>query len=114
MAISKTKQTVSKKKRLIELYIEGAVTKKEFEELSSKYNAEIKNLQDKLSKGNAPKQTERNIESDIYNELEEMLSGSVWDDDFYGNILEKIVIYKHKIEVKLYGCDDIFAFSFDV
>ena len=43
-----------------------------------------------------------------------MLSGSVWDDDFYGNILEKIVVYKHGIEVKLYGCDDIFAFSFDV
>lgn len=104
----------SKKKRLIELYIEGAVTKKEFEELSSKYNAEIKYLQDKLSKGNAPKQTERNIESDIYNALEEMLSGGTWDDDFYGNILEKIVVYKHGIEVKLYGCDDIFAFSFDV
>ena len=93
---SKITQTEEKQKRLLDLYMTGDVAKDQFIEARDKCIAEIQeynDLIDSVDKQNLLVNEQKNLMNDIRDSLSEMISGASHDDEFYRNILNKMIIH---------------------
>lgn len=90
---------------LIELYTSGDISKEEFTELRQKYSTEIDSIKSNLN-GMEVQQNMKNQHSeliaDIKKSIDELINGVQYEDEFYGRILDKIVVNdKNHIDVYL-------------
>ena len=84
-----------KRTNLIELYTSGDIDRAEFTALRAKYDAEIGNLKsmaDSIEKQQAMMKKQQEVMIDIKNTLEELIKGVEYEDEFYTQILDKMVI----------------------
>lgn len=94
-----------KRTELIELYTSGDISKEEFTELRQKYSTEIDSIKSTLN-GMEVQQNMKNQHSklmeDIKKSIDELINGVQYEDEFYGRILDKIVVNdKNHIDVYL-------------
>ena len=101
----KIRQTQEKEKRLLDLYMTGDINKTEFVEAREKCQAEVeeyRDLVDSVDKQNMLVNEQQNLIKDIKTALKEMISGASNDEEFYRNILNKMVIHdRNHIDVYL-------------
>lgn len=107
----KKEQVALKKSRLLELYLNEDITKLEFEGAYTKFqkvedliNQELYELtkRNNRNKENTDVSSNQQLENMI-NIMNGLIDGEVWEDAFYRNLLEKIVIYdQNSMEVYLY------------
>jgi flagellin-specific chaperone FliS len=93
---SKISKTEEKQKRLLDLYMSDDITKGEFIEARDKCYAEIKGFQDlidSVDKQHRPVNEGQTLMRDIRSALAGMMEGASQDDEFYRNILNKMVIH---------------------
>ena len=97
----------AKKKRtgLIELYTSGDIDKSEFTALRAKYDEEIEQLKS-MAEGIEKQQDminkQRELLEDIQKAIEELISGVQYEDDYYTQLLDKMVVNdKDHIDVYL-------------
>ena len=91
----KIADTEKKRTNLIELYTDGDIDRAEFTALRAKYDAEIdsmKSMADSIEKQQAMAKKQQEVMSDIKNTLEELVKGIEYEDEFYTQILDKMVI----------------------
>ena len=87
----------AKKKRtgLIDLYTSGEIDKCEFTALRAKYDEEIEQLKS-LTAGSEKRQEmiakQQRLLDDIKKAIEELLSGVQYEDDYYTQLLDKMVV----------------------
>ena len=101
------KKEAAQKKRtdLIDLYTSGEIDRSEFTALRAKYDAEIDSLQsmaESMEKQQAviAEQTERI--ADIEKAVDELIAGIEYEDEFYTQLLDKMVIHdRENIDVYL-------------
>ena len=91
------KITEAEKKRtnLIDLYTSGDIDRSEFTALRAKYDAEIESLKsmaDSIEKQQAMIQKQQELMTDIKKALDELIDGIEYEDEFYTQILDKMVI----------------------
>ena len=97
----------AKKKRtgLIELYTSGDIDKSEFTGLRAKYDEEIeqlKSMADGIEKQQDMINKQRELSEDIQKAIEELISGVQYEDDYYTQLLDKMVVNdKDHIDVYL-------------
>jgi len=97
----------AKKKRtgLIELYTSGDIDKSEFTALRAKYDEEIeqlKSMADGIEKQQDMINKQRELSEDIQKAIEELISGVQYEDDYYTQLLDKMVVNdKDHIDVYL-------------
>ncbi len=87
----------AKKKRtdLIDLYTSGAINRDEFSSLRAKYDAEIdslKSMVESIEKQPKAKHKQQELTADIQTAVNELISGIEYEDEFYTQLLDKIVI----------------------
>ena len=97
----------AKKKRtgLIDLYISGDIDKSEFTALRAKYDEEIEKLKS-MAEGIEQQQKmilkQQELMADIKNAIDELINGIQYEDEYYTQILDKMVINdKNHIDVYL-------------
>lgn len=97
----------AKKKRtgLIELYTSGDIDKTEFTALRAKYDEDIEKLKS-MAEGIEQQQTmiqrQQELMADIKNAIDELINGIQYEDEYYTQILDKMVINdKDHIDVYL-------------
>lgn len=97
----------AKKKRtgLIDLYTSGDIDKTEFTALRAKYDEDIEKLKS-MAEGIEQQQTmilkQRELMEDIKNAIDELINGIQYEDEYYTQILDKMVINdKNHIDVYL-------------
>ena len=97
----------AKKKRtgLIDLYTSGDIDKTEFTALRAKYDEDIEKLKS-MAEGIEQQQTmilkQRELMADIKNAIDELINGIQYEDEYYTQILDKMVINdKNHIDVYL-------------
>lgn len=97
----------AKKKRtgLIELYTSGDIDKTEFTALRAKYDEDIEKLKS-MAEGIEQQQTmilkQKELMEDIKNAINELINGIQYEDEYYTQILDKMVINdKNHIDVYL-------------
>ena len=97
----------AKKKRtgLIDLYTSGDIDKTEFTALRAKYDEDIEKLKS-MAEGIEHQQTmilkQRELMEDIKNAIDELINGIQYEDEYYTQILDKMVINdKNHIDVYL-------------
>ncbi len=97
----------AKKKRtgLIDLYTSGDIDKTEFTALRAKYDEDIEKLKSTME-GIGQQQTmilkQRELMEDIKNAIDELINGIQYEDEYYTQILDKMVINdKNHIDVYL-------------
>ena len=97
----------AKKKRtgLIDLYTSGDIDKTEFTALRAKYDEDIEKLKS-MSEGIEQQQTmilkQRELMEDIKKAIDELINGIQYEDEYYTQILDKMVINdKNHIDVYL-------------
>ena len=98
-------ELTKKHKGLIELYTSGDISKEEFTELRQKYSTEINNIKNTLN-GMEVQQSMKNQHSeliaDIKKSIDELINGVQYEDEFYAQILDKMVVHdKNHIDVYL-------------
>lgn len=84
-----------KRTNLIELYTGGDIDRAEFTALRAKYDAEIESLKsmaESIEKQQAMVKKQQEVMSDIKDTLEELIKGIEYEDEFYTQILDKMVI----------------------
>lgn len=84
-----------KRTNLIELYTGGDIDRAEFTALRAKYDAEIESLKsmaESIEKQQAMVKKQQEVMKDIRNTLEELIKGIEYEDEFYTQILDKMVI----------------------
>jgi len=94
--LAKIRQVEEKQRRLLDIYMTGDITKEEFLEERDKCSLEIKEYQDiieSVDKQNLLVTEHQKLMEDIQNALTEMITGASHDDEFYRNILNKMVIH---------------------
>lgn len=97
----------AKKKRtgLIELYTSGDIDKDEFTALRAKYDEEIETLKamaDGIEKQQEMIDKQRELLDDIKKAIEELISGVQYEDEYYTQLLDKMVVNdKNHIDVYL-------------
>lgn len=99
------KDIEKKRKNLIQLYISGNITRDEFEEAMAGCGSKIASLQPVINNSNQQKEIIKQ-QQDIINEITEVinviLSGVEYEDYFYKEILDRIVVNdKEHIDVYL-------------
>lgn len=72
-------------------------------------SGELKN--DETMSNKAESELTMSIHVNEFDWLNKLFNGDLWDDTFYNNIIEKIVINKCKIVVKLKYITDEFTFN---
>lgn len=101
---NKINTATQKKQSLIELYLNKEISKTDLHDLTSKYETEIANLE-KEYKALKQNQELLNEQDNILNEIEKIIRtlscGDEWDDIFYRNIIDKIVV-KENNELDIY------------
>lgn len=97
----------AKKKRtgLIDLYTSGDIDKTEFTALRAKYDEDIEKLKS-MAEGTRQQQTmilkQKELMEDIKNAIDELINGIQYEDEYYTQILDKMVINdKNHIDVYL-------------
>jgi site-specific DNA recombinase len=97
----------AKKKRtgLIDLYTSGDIDKTEFTALRAKYDEDIEKLKS-MAEGTRQQQTmilkQQELMADIKNAIDELINGIQYEDEYYTQILDKMVINdKNHIDVYL-------------
>ena len=97
----------AKKKRtgLIDLYTSGDIDKTEFTALRAKYDEDIEKLK-AMAEGIEQQQTmilkQQELMADIKNAIDELINGIQYEDEYYTQILDKMVINdKNHIDVYL-------------
>ena len=97
----------AKKKRtgLIDLYTSGDIDKSEFTALRAKYDEDIEKLKS-MAEGTRQQQTmilkQKELMADIKNAINELINGIQYEDEYYTQILDKMVINdKNHIDVYL-------------
>lgn len=102
MEITKKKYT-----NLIELYTNGDIDRKEFIDFRKKYNAQIDDLKIKIEdskKQSVVIEKQQKLIENIKNVVDELMSGVLYEDEFYAGLLDKIVIgEQNNMEVYLKG-----------
>ena len=91
------KITEAEKKRtnLIDLYTSGDIDRSEFTALRAKYDTEIESLKsmaDSIEKQQAMILKTQELMTDIKKALDELIDGTPYEDEFYTQILDKMVI----------------------
>ncbi len=94
-----------KRTELIELYTSGEIERDEFTSLRKKYSDEIEKFQT-MEKSIASQKSmldkSQELMEDIKKSIEELINGVQYEDEFYGQILDKIVVNdKNHIDVYL-------------
>jgi len=101
----KVTKLLGKKQSLIELYLNKEISKSEFQALTFKYEKEIKCLEQHIQESEKQIKLQKNSDQilcDIVKTIKELAMGDVWDDTFYQNILDKIIVNDEKtIDVHL-------------
>lgn len=94
-----------KRTKVIDIYMDGNITKEEFSAARSKCDAEIAELEsviDRMDKQQAMMNRQQELMQEIRTAIYEMVSGMEYEDDFYKRILDKmVVIDKDNIDVYL-------------
>ncbi len=97
----------AKKKRtgLIDLYTSGDIDKTEFTALRAKYDEDIEKLKstmEGIEQQQAMRLKQRELMADIKNAIDELINGIQYEDEYYTQILDKMVINdKNHIDVYL-------------
>ncbi len=97
----------AKKKRtgLIDLYTSGDIDKSEFTALRAKYDEDIeklKSMADGIEQQQTMVQRQQELMADIKNAIDELINGIQYEDEYYTQILYKMVINdKNHIDVYL-------------
>lgn len=105
-ALSEKIEEVGKKRTgLIDLYTSGDIDKAEFTALRAKYDEDIEKLKSTME-GIEQQQTmilkQRELMEDIKNAINELINGIQYEDEYYTQILDKMVINdKNHIDVYL-------------
>ncbi|WP_310602279.1 recombinase family protein [Anaerosporobacter sp.] len=103
--IEKIDTTKKKRTHLIELYTSEDIDKEEFTALRAKYDIEINGLQAILENTESQQamiQKQHELIKDIKSAVEELVKGIEYEDEFYTQILDKMVINdKDHIDVYL-------------
>ena len=94
-----------KKKRAIDLVLEGVISREELKEQNSWYEEELSSLEQQLQEA----QNEAKIRAEQINHMEqyvtaldEIMDFQVANEALYGEVLEKMVIYRdHKLDIWL-------------
>ena len=94
-----------KRTKLIDIYMDGNITKDEFSAARSKCDAEIAELQsviDSIDKQQAMIRQQQELVKEISDAINEIVGGVEYDDEFYKHILDKMVVNdKDNIDVYL-------------
>ncbi len=103
---NRTDRVSEKKLNLIELHLSGDITRNEFIQLKERYDKEIEELNTKLQGNVIEARDYIDKKNGFFEEISEILSlilnGERWDDTFYHNLLDKIVVTKnHVLDVYL-------------
>lgn len=97
-------QTEEKKKRALDSFFSGAITKEEMRLMNDTYDQELTVLAGKLAvarKRQSLTYSKKDIENDVQKHVKEILSGG-GGDAFYGNLLDHMTVWKeNRIEVHL-------------
>lgn len=100
----KLAETAKKRTALIELYTGGDIDKDEFYAMRAKYDAEmnaLKNMAEGMKQHSAADESQGWIEK-VESAVSELLDGAMYEDEFYGQLLEKMVVYdKENVDVYL-------------
>ncbi|MFR7604479.1 MAG: recombinase family protein [Oscillospiraceae bacterium] len=105
-ALSEKIEEVGKKRTgLIDLYTSGDIDKTEFTALRAKYDEDIEKLKS-MAEGIEQQQTmilkQKELMEDIKNAINELINGIQYEDEYYTQILDKMVINdKNHIDVYL-------------
>ncbi|MDE5648540.1 MAG: recombinase family protein, partial [Oscillospiraceae bacterium] len=88
---------IEKQKRtdLIDLYTSGDIDRNEFTALRAKYDAEIESLKsitESIEKQQIVKHKQKELIEDIKKAIDELISGIESEDEFYTQLLDKMVI----------------------
>ena len=95
--------TQDKRTKLIDIYMDGNITKNEFSAARSKCNAEIAELQSVIDKQQAMTRQQQELVQEIRDAINEIVCGVEYDDEFYKHILDKMVVNdKDNIDVYLH------------
>ena len=101
---AKSDELTKKHKGLIELYTSDEISKEEFTELRQKYSTEINSIKSVLD-GMEVQQSMKNhreLISDIKKSIDELINGVQYEDEFYSQILDRMVVHdKNHIDVYL-------------
>ena len=102
---AKIDQIEEKRHRLIDLYMSSEITKEQFIAARDKCDgeiAEIKNLMESADQQERIRQEKQTLLCDIESALNEIASGRTRDDEFYRNILDRMIVHdKDHIDVYL-------------
>ena len=101
----KIEEAKRKRTGLIDLYTSGNIDKTEFTALRAKYDEDIEKLKS-MAEGIEQQQTmilkQRELMEDIKNAIDELINGIQYEDEYYTQILDKMVISdKNHIDVYL-------------
>lgn len=105
-ALSEKIEEVGKKRTgLIDLYTSGDIDKTEFTALRAKYDEDIEKLKS-MAEGTRQQQTmilkQKELMEDIKNAINELINGIQYEDEYYTQILDKMVVGdKNHIDVYL-------------
>ena len=92
----KIEQAENKQQRSLNLYLDGETTKENFLKTRDECAAKIKEYQDlieSVEKQNLLIYGQEELIRDIQETLKQMISGTIHDDEFYRNVLKKMVIH---------------------
>ena len=102
---SQIKATLQKRANLIELYTSGDITRDEFSAARAKCENEIAELQsviDSIDKQREMIEKQQELVAEITEAMNELINGVEYEDDFYKEILDKMVVNdKDHIDVYL-------------
>ena len=91
----KIKEDKKKRTGLIDLYMNGDIDKSEFTALRAKYDAEIdilKSIVESMEKQQVVNRKQNELMDDIKKAIDELISGIEYEDEFYTQLLDKMVI----------------------
>ena len=91
----KIEATQKKRTDLIDLYTSGDIDRDEFTALRAKYDAEInslKSMMESMEKQQIVIAKQKELMEDIKNAVDELIGGIEYEDEFYTQLLDKMVI----------------------
>ena len=95
-ALAERIETAKKKRTdLIDLYTSGDIDRNEFSTLRAKYDAEIdslKSMMESIEKQQFAKHKQQELMADIKSAVDELIGGIEYEDEFYTQLLDKMVI----------------------
>ncbi len=102
---TKISQVTEKKQRLLELYLSKDISKKDFQAMNAKYEAETAALRQEVGANNRQTAFRENKDAlllQISSALEAITINGEWDDTFYRHILDQMVVYADdKLDIRL-------------